>query len=135
VQNSLLLAGVQVPPTPLLLMVIQPASHPAFQARPTLQLLVLQIYGHLALAQLQFHSFHGPGCFNSQNLSVQFTILHPPIVASGVRDPLQTLNSRKWKAGFSRLQAMPLPRLLPVETWLESLQCRTSPPGLRRREP
>src|SRR5579863_9897108 len=81
VKNGLILAGVQMPPLSLPLMVVQLATRFAFRARPTRHLPVLQVYVYFALAQLEFHSFHKPGRLDPQNLPVQFTILHPPIFA------------------------------------------------------
>ena len=52
VQNRLILAGVQMPPLPFPLMVIQLATHSAFRARPTRHLAVFQIDVHFPLGQL-----------------------------------------------------------------------------------
>jgi hypothetical protein len=82
VQYGLILAGVQMPPLPLPLMVIQLAVRPAFRAAPTRYLTVLQINVHFAVGHLQLNSFHQPGRFDSQNLSIKFAILHALIVAS-----------------------------------------------------
>jgi hypothetical protein len=79
---GLILAGVQMPPLPFPLMVIQLAVRAAFRAGPTRYLTVLQINVHFAVSQLQFNSFHQPGRFDSQNLSIKFPILHALIVAS-----------------------------------------------------
>jgi hypothetical protein len=71
-----------MPPLPFPLMVIQLAVRAAFRAGPTPYLTVLQINVHFALNQLQLNSFHQPGRFDSQNLSIKFAILHALIVAS-----------------------------------------------------
>src|SRR5260370_18551274 len=96
VQNRLVLTGVQMPPLPLRLMIVQLAFAPAVRTRPTCNLTVLQIHVHFAFVQFQFHPLHKPRFFNSQNLSVQFAILHPAIVASA---PLPALPTH-YKAGI-----------------------------------
>jgi hypothetical protein len=74
------LASIQVPPTPLRLMVIELGGGATFRARPIFAPRMVEVHVDLSGRQLQFHSFHMPGRFNAQNPPIQFTILHTFIV-------------------------------------------------------
>jgi hypothetical protein len=89
-QDRLVLTGVQMRPLPLWLMIVKPTPRPTFGTWPVHHLMVVQVDVHLALSQLQFHSFYEPRCFDSENLQVEFTILHP----SELRTLVQVLCSR-----------------------------------------
>ena len=83
-QHGPVLAGVQMPPLPLGLMVKQRAGLLALWAPPFDFLFVFQVNVNLSLLQLQIHALHIPGRFNSQNLSIKFSVLHADIVACTV---------------------------------------------------
>jgi hypothetical protein len=75
-QDRAVLTGIQVAPLPLGLMIVEGAVVSAFRTGPLHLVLVGEIDVHLALLQFQFDSFDSPGSRNSQNLTVQFGILH-----------------------------------------------------------
>src|SRR5262249_8809995 len=76
-QDRLVLAGVQMTPLTLPLMIIEPTVPSPFRAWPVHHLIVVQVHVDLALSQLQFHSLYEPRCCDSENLPIKFTILHP----------------------------------------------------------
>ena len=80
-ENRLILAGVQVPPPALRLMVVQFAGRPALRTRPIDQLMMSQVDVDLAALQFQIHRIHKPRGFNPQNAPIQLVILHAGIVA------------------------------------------------------
>src|SRR5437016_13881149 len=89
-QNRLVLAGVQVPPAPLRLVVVRLRLRPTLCTRPMPHVLMLQVDVDLSFCQLQVHTFHTPRGFDPQNSSIQFPILH----AGNCRmNPLETRNS------------------------------------------
>ena len=51
---------------------------------PVHHLMVVQVDVHLALSQLQFHSFYEPRCFDTENLQVEFTISTSLMFSTGV---------------------------------------------------
>ena len=81
VQNGLILAGVQMPPAPFRLMIIQGTGRGTFRAGPALLGGMLQIDMDLARFQFQFDPLHLPRSLNAQNATIEFTILHTRIVA------------------------------------------------------
>jgi hypothetical protein len=83
VQNGAVLTGIQVPPLPLRLMVVQGTAGAAFGARPFLFVVMSQVDVHLALLQLQFHALDSPRIGDPQNTAVQFGILHIQIFPWG----------------------------------------------------
>ena len=91
--DRLILAGVQVAPPPLQLMIVLPAMRSTFRARPTLYFPVAEVTVNLTLLQLQFHTLHEPGRVDPQNLPVQLSILHPWTLASSApQTPSTTTN-------------------------------------------
>src|SRR5208283_5087639 len=89
-QDGLILAGIQVSPLPLRLVVVQLARRTAFRARPIDHLMVCQANVDLPHFQLQFHRVHVPGGLDSENAPIKLTILHsrnsrtPPSEAAAV---------------------------------------------------
>ena len=92
VQNRLVLAGVQVAPPPLRLVIIRLGLRPTLRASPIPHLLVLQVNVNLSCRQLQVHAFHIPRGFDPQNSSIQVPILH---IGNCRTDPLKTRNSQE----------------------------------------
>src|SRR5579864_427690 len=76
VQDRSILAGVQMPPLPLGLMIVQWAALPALRTRPLRFRRVLQKNVHFLHLQLKLDSFHSPRGLNTQNLRVQLPVLH-----------------------------------------------------------
>ena len=85
VQNRLILAGIQVAPLPLRLMVVQFAGRAAFRAPPIDHVTVPETNMDLA------------GMLNSENTAIEFVILHPRNCRMSPPGPapypLRTLNS------------------------------------------
>ena len=75
-QDRPILAGIQVPPRPLRVVVIQCTLRLTFRARPRRLRLVPQRHVDLSLFQPQLHLLHSPRNRNSQNLLVQLIVLH-----------------------------------------------------------
>jgi hypothetical protein len=80
-KNRLILASVQVSPSPLWLMVVQLAGRGALRARPIDHLVMSQMDMDFAALQLQIHRIHKPRGFNPENATIQLVILHAGIVA------------------------------------------------------
>lgn len=80
-EDRLILAGVQVSPSPLWLMVIQFACRAALRTRPIDHLVMSEVDVDLAAFQFQIYRIHKPRGFNPQNAPIQFVILHGGIVA------------------------------------------------------
>jgi hypothetical protein len=93
-EDRLELARVEVPPLPLPLVVVKAARLAALRARPRLHPVVLQVYVDLARLQFQFHTLHPPCRLDSQNVPVQFAVLHARQCLMGTgRRPLQSRNT------------------------------------------
>ena len=75
-QDRAILTGIQVPPTPLRLVIVQRTGSATLRARPRRRCRVCQIHMHLAFPQFQLYAIHTPRRSNSQNLLVQLTVLH-----------------------------------------------------------
>lgn len=75
-QDRLVLAGVQMPPAPLWLVIVEFALRSAFRTGPVDHLLVPQVNVNLASLQLQLHRIYKPGSLNSENAPIEFVILH-----------------------------------------------------------
>ena len=67
-------------------MIVQRTGGRTFWTQPLRLGAVLQKDVDLALFQLQFHALHLPGTLDAKNATIQFSILHPTIVARGL-DP------------------------------------------------
>jgi hypothetical protein len=97
VQDRLVLAGVQVTPLPLRLMIVLPARLAALRAQPLPHLAVIKVNVHLARFQLQLDSLHFPRRLDAQYAPIKLMILHPQIVAWLPPRPLQSPNSPIFK--------------------------------------
>src|SRR6266496_3166949 len=75
-QDGAVLAGVQVAPLALGLMVVQFAGYGALGTRPSGQVIMGQIDVHLLGCRLQVHRGNAPGAFDGQNTPVKFPIFH-----------------------------------------------------------
>ena len=74
------MAGVQMTPAALRLMVIERTRLTAFRTSPLQPIFMSEVDMHLSGLQLQFDAFHAPRFSNSQNLGIQISILHLPII-------------------------------------------------------
>src|ERR1700744_5444556 len=93
-QDCPVLGGVQMPPAPLRLMIVQGTWLAACRARPRKTLVVLQSHVHFALVQFQLNAIHAPWLSNTQNLGVQVSVLHSPIIGPV---PLKSPMSQKYR--------------------------------------
>jgi hypothetical protein len=86
-QNRLVLAGIQMPPSTRWLMIVQIAQRATFSTRPLNAILMVQINVNLSLFQLQFYAFDKPRLGNPKNLFVQLSVLNgsSPISAFPVK--------------------------------------------------
>ncbi len=89
-QNGLVLTSVQVPPTAIRLVIIERTVLPAFHTRPFQPRFVREMYMNLAFGQLQINALHPPWLSNSQNLGIQVSVLHLPIIRT---NPLESPNA------------------------------------------
>src|SRR5271157_513264 len=94
VQDSAILAGVQMPPRPLGIMVMQRAQRLAFRTLPQSLRLVSQVHMDLALIQLQFHVLHSPRSRNPENLLIQLMVLHGTLLPNE-KMPCYPLDGKK----------------------------------------
>ena len=79
-QDRLILTGVQVPPAALRLMVVERTRPAALWTRPLQAGFMHQMNVNLPISHLQLNAVHTPGGLNPQNLTIQFGILHLPII-------------------------------------------------------
>ena len=86
-QDRLILTGVQMPPPPFRLMVVERARLAALRTRPLDSLLVHQMNVNFSILQLQLNLIHSPRGSNPQDLSIQFLVLHLPIMNSPTQIP------------------------------------------------
>jgi hypothetical protein len=76
IQDRLILAGIQMPPSSHRLMVVQVAQGSAFRACPLNANRMVQKNMNLTLFQFQFHAFNKQGIGNSKNLFVKLSVLN-----------------------------------------------------------
>src|SRR5260370_18134536 len=74
-QNGAVLTGIQMPPLPLGLMIVESTTGSAFGTGPLAFVFMGQIDVHLALLQLEFHALDSPRRRDAPNTAVQFPIL------------------------------------------------------------
>src|ERR1700676_1193864 len=86
-QDRLILTVVQMPPAALWLMVVERARLAALRTRPLDSLLVHQMNVNFSILQLQLNLIHSPRGSNPQDLSIQFLVLHLPIMNSPTQIP------------------------------------------------
>jgi hypothetical protein len=67
-------------PAAFWLVIVKRARLAAFRTGPLQPVLMPQVHMHLSVAQLQLDAFHAPRFSNPQNLGVQISILHLPII-------------------------------------------------------
>ena len=63
--NGLILTGVQMPPFPLRLVIVERAEGTAFGTSPLRLGLMSEVDMHLTLLQLEFYALHLPRSFNA----------------------------------------------------------------------
>jgi hypothetical protein len=86
-QDRLVLAGVQMPPTALRLMVIERTRLAALRTGPLHIGFMHQMNVNLPIGHLQLNAVHAPRGSNPQDLGIQFVILHLPIMNSPTQIP------------------------------------------------
>ena len=86
-QDRLVLTGVEMPPTAFRLMVVQPTRLAALRTRPLYPRLVDQMNVNFSILQLQLNLIHSPRGSNPQDLSIQFLVLHLPIMPLPTQNP------------------------------------------------
>jgi hypothetical protein len=74
-------------PTPFWLVIVKRARLTAFRTGPLQPVIMPEVHMHLSVGQLQLDAFHSPRFANPQNLGIQISILHLPII---VPRPLQS---------------------------------------------
>src|SRR5438132_9787953 len=80
-QDGSILAGVQMPPFSLRLMIVERSQRTAYGTNPLPIVLMGEVDVHFSLLHFQFHALHLPRRFDTQNASIQFMILHSVIFA------------------------------------------------------
>src|ERR1700730_251526 len=93
-QDRLILTGVQMPPAALWPMVVERARLAALRTRPLDSLLVHQMNVNFSILQLQLNLIHSPRGSNPQDLSIQFLVLHLPIMNSPTQIPDEPFSER-----------------------------------------
>ena len=86
-QDRLILTGVQMPPAALWLMIVERARLAALRTGPLHTGFMHQMNVNFPIPHLQLNAVHSPGRLNPQNLSIQFVILHLPIMNSPTQIP------------------------------------------------
>jgi hypothetical protein len=108
-QDRLILTGVQMPPAALWLMVVERARLAALRTRPLDSLFVHQMNVNFSILQLQLNLIHSPRGSNPQDLSIQFLVLHLPIMNSPTQIPDGPLTTKavsypSWPLGLGPTQ-------------------------------
>ena len=81
-QNGLELAAVQVPPGPLLVVVVKPARRFALRARPRLAVDVIGVDINPVLLHVQLDAGDRPRRFQSQDRPIKLRFSHEAIVVA-----------------------------------------------------
>jgi hypothetical protein len=81
VQYRSILAGIQVTPAAFRLVIVEGARFPAFRTSPLQSVLMPEVNMHLSGLQFQLNALHAPRLSNPQNLPIQISILHLPIIS------------------------------------------------------
>ena len=99
VQNRVVLAGIEVTPAPLGLMILQRAFAAALAAQPGDARFMFQVDVDFLPVSCQLDAIDPPGTFDAENLGVELSVLHgqPPalILAPPGSQPLKTRKSQK----------------------------------------
>ena len=86
-QDGLILAGVQMPPAALRLMVVERARLAALRTQPLGSVFMDQMNVNFSILQLELNEIDAPRGSNPQDLGIQFVILHLPIMNSPTQIP------------------------------------------------